>query len=128
MAFTEQEKKNLMIGIFLALLILVVSGYLNFVIFKQANSRDLEQKQKVKKQITELNLKLGKIIGMVDREDEIKEMSDFVLSVSERLPSDPEETAFLYQLNRRLRTIPCAGSVHEHGRDQPPTIYENKRV
>ena len=104
MAFTERDKKNLQVGLFLAVVVAAVVLYVHFVFLSRANTQDKNKIEQIQNEMPELSDRLNDMKLMVSKDGEIREQQTLIQDIKKRLPSDPQETEFYTLLINMLKT------------------------
>jgi len=103
MVLDEQAKKNLSVGIFLAIVIMAGVGWWHFYILKPYYVRNETLKKTLKEEIKTLKDNLKEINEAEKNRPIVAEMRKVVEEASKRLPSSPDAPGFFQELIRILR-------------------------
>lgn len=103
MAYSEQEKKILFLGIFIAALLVGGSIYYYLMFAKKDIELNKTKMEKINDEVKAIDKDLKSMKRFMGKEDEIAAMKKKVEAVSKRLPSSPDEYEFLQELINVLR-------------------------
>jgi len=103
MAFNEQDKKTLQMGLFLAAILVGGALVFKFQINKLAKQQVEAQITQIDNQIREQRVLKNDLLNLADREQEILAMAAQIQEASRRLPSTPEAREFYESLVNIIR-------------------------
>ncbi len=103
MAFSEQDKKTLSIGVFIAAVIFVGLAYWHFFFLKLHYKQNTAQKTTIKAEIKGYKEQLAEIRKAEAQRDQIDKMRAVVKETAKRLPDRPDAPGFFNELIRILR-------------------------
>lgn len=104
MALSDQDKKTLQVGLFLAAVILAGGIYCKFMIFSTTKTRTLNEIEQINQQIREQTALRTDLINLRDHQEEIEALAQRILQASQRLPSTRNAEGFLAALVQVLHT------------------------
>ncbi len=103
MTFSEQEKKTIFLGIFIAAMIVAGSIYYYIMFVKKEIEVNNTKMTKLSKEIKDVEKELKEMQRFMGKEEEVSSMKKLVETASNRLPSSHNEYEFLEQLIEVLR-------------------------
>jgi Tfp pilus assembly protein PilO len=104
MALSDQDRKTLQIGLFLAAVILAGAIYAKFMVFSTSKTRVENEIGAMNQQIREQTALRSDLIALRDRRAEIEALAQKILLASQRLPSTRNAEGFLAALVQILHT------------------------
>lgn len=110
MTFTEQEKKVLFLGAFIAAMMVAGSLYYYVMFVKKEVAANAEKVVKIRKEIKVVEKELNDMKRFMGKEEEVTNMRKIVESTTKRLPSSHNEYEFLSLLINILRV----SKVNQH--------------
>ena len=103
MAFSEQDKKTLSIGIFVAVVVFAGLAYWHFFVLKRHYKRNESLKTTIKEEINKYKDELAEIREVEAQRGQIDKMRAVVQEAAKRLPNRPDAPGFFNELIRILR-------------------------
>ncbi|MBN1899719.1 type 4a pilus biogenesis protein PilO [Candidatus Sumerlaeota bacterium] len=123
MELDEQAKKNLTVGLFIAIMLTAGFGYYHYIWLKPYYQSCEEKIKSLKSEIKVLNGELREIEAVEKQKDQIAEMQRVVDEATKRLPNTPDAAGFYQELIRVLRITGVFATRVEPGRKRTEAMY-----
>jgi Tfp pilus assembly protein PilO len=103
MPLSEQDKKSLIVGIFIAVVLAAAIGYYYLMIIKPQIMKNEKEAEELGREIAKLKGEYGEMQDLMKQKDVIEQQMKIVEEAAKRLPRSPDAPGFLEELINVLR-------------------------